>query len=287
MDALSCLDSVSVLRFQNADFVKALSYNKLLADYELGEIVGEGSYGRVYKVLHKPTGLTRALKQIKLAEEGEDYSMQEIERQEKLIKMTENEWNVLKMLDHPGIVRLIDVYRSQHNFYIVTEFCEGYQLFDEVCKRDYLNEKDAAKVLLQMLKAINYCHKRNVCHRDIKTENVIIYGEDLQVKLIDFGLACQFDPKDGMDRRIGTLLYMAPELFVKAPYDEMSDIWAIGILLFMMLTGRVPYKQTETNRLVRLIKKGHYEKTELDNPDLNLSADVKNLVSSLLQVDPK
>ena len=80
---------------------------------------------------------------------------------------------------------------------------------------------------------------------------------------------------------------MAPELFVKAPYDEMSDIWAIGILLFMMLTGRVPYKQTETNRLVRLIKKGAFEMNEVENPELNLSTDVKNLVYSLLKVDPK
>ena len=126
--------------------------------------------------------------------------------------MAENEWNVLKKLDHPSIVRLIDIYRDKQNFYLVTEFCEGCELFDEVCKRDYFSEKDAANILQQILKAINYCHNKNVCHRDIKAENVIIEGDDLQVKLIDFGLACKFDPKKKMERVIGTMLYMAPEV---------------------------------------------------------------------------
>jgi len=103
--------------------------------------------------------------------------------------MAENEWNLLKKLDHPGIVRLIDIYKDKQNFYLVTEFIEGNELFDEVCRRDNFSERNAATVLKQILKAVNYCHKRSICHRDIKAENVIIEGPDLAVKLIDFGLA--------------------------------------------------------------------------------------------------
>ena len=182
--------------------------------------------------------------------------------------MAENEWNVLKKLDHPGIVRLIDIYRDKQNFYLVTEFCEGNELFDEVCNRDFFSERDAAIILKQVLKAVNYCHKRNICHRDIKAENVIIDGPDLQVKLIDFGLACQFDPNSGMERVIGTMLYMAPEVVQKKPYNQMSDIWAIGIVLFVMLTGRVPYKQKDVKRLIKLIKDGQYDKDALYDPTL-------------------
>lgn len=100
------------------------------------------------------------------------------ERKEKVISMAENEWNVLKRLDHPSIVRLIDVYRDSGNFYIVTEFCNGCELFDEICKREYFNEDDAKKVSKQIFSSINYCHKRNICHRDIKAENVIVYPAD-------------------------------------------------------------------------------------------------------------
>jgi serine/threonine protein kinase len=134
-DSDSCVSSVADVRFHNADFVKALSYKKLLEEYEIRDQVGEGTYGRVYKALHKPTKLIRALKQIKLPDAS--LSQAERKRQAKVIEMAENEWDVLKKLDHPSIVRLIDIYRDKQNFYLVTEFCEGCELFDEVCKRDY------------------------------------------------------------------------------------------------------------------------------------------------------
>lgn len=137
------------------------------------------------------------------------------------------------------------------------------------------------------MKAINYCHKKKVCHRDIKAENVIIDGDDLQVKLIDFGLACHVDPNSLMDQVIGTMLYMAPEIVQKKKYDEMSDIWALGIVLFVMLTGRVPYRQKNVKKLVKLIKIGDYDVGALHDPTLQLSQEAINLVGSLLKVDPK
>ena len=133
-DNMSCQSSVYDVHFKNADFVKALSYKKLLEEYEIRDQIGEGTYGRVYKALHKPTQMIRALKQIKLPDSL--LSKEERCRCEKVIQMAENEWNLLKKLDHPGIVRLIDIYKDTQNFYLVTEFCQGCELFDEVCKRD-------------------------------------------------------------------------------------------------------------------------------------------------------
>ena len=86
--------------------------------------------------------------------------------------------------------------------------------------------------------------------------------------MIDFGLACQFDPKKLMEQVIGTMLYMAPEVVQKKPYDEMSDIWALGIVLFVMLTGRVPYKQKNVKKLLKLIKIGDYDADALHDPTL-------------------
>ena len=105
---------------------------------------------------------------------------------------------------------------------------------------------------------MNYCHKKSICHRDIKAENVII-AKDNTIKIIDFGLACKFKPEEGMNRCIGTMLYMAPEIARKKQYNEKSDMWAIGIVIFVMLTGRIPYREREPTKLNRLVKKGDYD----------------------------
>jgi calcium-dependent protein kinase len=130
---------------------------------------------------------------------------------------------VLETLDHPNIVKVLDVYQDQmmlnDRFTLVTEYIDGRDLFDETIKRERFSEREAARVLKQLLLAVNYLHNKGIAHRDIKTENILMSDKDtsatIEIKLIDFGLACPFNSPEIKNKVAGTMLYMAPEILKK------------------------------------------------------------------------
>lgn len=136
-----------------------------------------GGYGTVQKCWHKETGAVRAVKIMKKS------------------KISKSDWtrlryeiDILKNLDHPNILRLFEVFEDKQQIYLVTEICDGGELFDEIINRGKFEEKDAAPIMKQLLSAISYCHKKNVCHRDLKPENILLDAKDKgTIKLIDFG----------------------------------------------------------------------------------------------------
>lgn len=148
---------------------------------------------------------------------------------------------MLSSLDHPGIVKLFEVYRDNANLYFVTELCSGGELFDEIVKRKFFTEADAKKIMSDILSAVSYCHARRICHRDLKPENIVL-DENFCIRIIDFGTAEEFDPDDGMSKILGTPFYMAPELFNRKKYNEKCDMWAVGVIMFILLTGMPPFK---------------------------------------------
>lgn len=137
-----------------------------------------------------------------------------------------------------------EILEDKQNFYIVTELLEGGELFDRLIKLQKFSEKDAAFIVDQILRALNYMHKQNMTHRDLKPENVLLESmsdDKLDLKIADFGFSCIFDPQEGLDLVLGSPLYMAPELIQRQKYNEKVDIWSLGVITYMLLSGKNPF----------------------------------------------
>jgi calcium-dependent protein kinase len=162
-----------------------------------------------------------------------------------------SELTVLQKCVHPNIMNVTELLEDDDCFYIACELLEGGELFDRIVQVQSFNEVQAAEIIHQVLLAINYMHGRNITHRDLKPENILLESKDvnkLTVKLADFGFSCFFDPDKGLDLVLGSPLYMAPEIIkisenkaAKGTYNEKVDIWSIGVITYMLMTGRNPF----------------------------------------------
>jgi len=153
-----------------------------------------------------------------------------------------NEVNILKTLDHPNIVKIYEYFEDDTYFFIITELIKGGQLFDEIKKRGKFNERDAATVIKQLLSSVSYCHGHNICHRDIKPENVLLEDDNSfdQIKIVDFGSAQTFTEERMKDQH-GTCYYVAPEVLKKS-YGKECDVWSIGVITYLLLSGTCPFR---------------------------------------------
>lgn len=204
---------------------------KVTNDYEIHEIVGKGGYGEVKRVVHKITGETRAMKIIKKESCDESY-----------LKTLTNEINILRNLDHPHIIKLFEIYQDSHSIYMIQEFMGGGEVFNFSKNKKTLNETIAARVIKQVLQAVNYLHSKSIVHRDLKPENLLLDTDNQwDIKVIDFGLSRYFQKDKKMCQRLGTPFYVAPEV-LKKKYDEKCDIWSIGIILHILLGGAPPFQ---------------------------------------------
>ena len=168
------------------------------------------------------------------------------------------EIDILKNLDHPNILRLYEVFEDKKYIYLVTEYCQGGELFDEIISRQRFNEKDAAVIVKQLLSAIAYCHSKKVCHRDLKPENILIDNkETLSIKLIDFGTSQRFEDEEKMELVLGTAYYIAPEV-LKGQYDEMCDIWSCGVITYILLSGEPPFPGADDKEILKNVVMGKY-----------------------------
>jgi len=158
-------------------------------DYDILESVGKGGYGEVKKVVHKITGETRAMKIIKKESCDEKY-----------LESLTNEINILRMLDHPNIIKLYEIYQDSACIYLITEFMGGGDVYQVLNRKRILNESQAAKVLKQVLLAVNYLHGKKIVHRDLKPENLMLEKENhWDLKVIDFGLSKVFNKDKKMN----------------------------------------------------------------------------------------
>jgi calcium-dependent protein kinase len=160
---------------------------------------------------------------------------------------------MLKSIDHPNVLKYFECYMDEYNYYMVTEFCPGGELLSFIVKERGINDWQAAYVMKQVLSAVNYCHARGIVHRDLKVENILVkdviqpgQGEDfgnkrINVKLIDFGISCRIRPHQRLTKFFGTPYYMAPEV-IKRDYTEKCDIWACGVILYVIMCGYPPFR---------------------------------------------
>lgn len=251
--------------------------SSIFNDYDIDKKpIGQGAFGIVYKATEKDTGLVRAIKQV-MNDNIKNYDgfMGEVA--------------ALKTLDHPNIIKLYEVYEDKDCVYLVQEFCEGGELFDFIAEQEKLEEKEAARIFHQITSSILYCHKNCICHRDLKPDNFMLATKkpNSPVKLIDFGLSRSFfkyqDQGTGemlrMETRAGTALYMAPEV-LKKDYSNACDTWSLGVILYIMLSGLLPFEGTTDAEIEESIMTLRYDFD--DEVWEGCSESVKDLISKML-----
>jgi calcium-dependent protein kinase len=196
------------LRISQGDFV--LEKNGRFRDYyQVGPVIGAGSFGEVRKCINKGTKAVRAVKII---------SKENLQGNQKVRFFYEME--IMKKLDHPNILRIYEVFQDVKRYYLITELCTGGELFDEIAKKSVFSEKDAAIIIEQVLEAIAYCHSKQIVHRDLKPENILIDSSyKSNIKVIDFGTSQKMNTKYKMNQAFGTSYYIAPEVLL-TEYDE-------------------------------------------------------------------
>eukprot|EP00746_Dinoflagellata_sp_MGD_P132960 gnl/MRDRNA2_/MRDRNA2_66641_c0_seq2.p1 gnl/MRDRNA2_/MRDRNA2_66641_c0~~gnl/MRDRNA2_/MRDRNA2_66641_c0_seq2.p1 ORF type:complete len:525 (-),score=97.86 gnl/MRDRNA2_/MRDRNA2_66641_c0_seq2:94-1668(-) len=237
--------------------------------------LGAGGYGSVRKGVCKATGVQRAIKSIP------KKSLPDRAR-------FDREVEVMRILDHPNIIKLFEVYEDAKFLYMVMELCSGGELFDCIIEEPGgLSEKVAAKVAREVVRAVHYMHTANVAHRDLKPANILLVDnsglEKSALKVIDFGLSRQCKPGEFMTTKACTLQYVAPEIMGVCQYTPLCDIWSLGVIIYIMLCGTAPF--TGTNReIYDSIKSCTYS---FEGPEWStISSDAKDLISSMLILDP-
>lgn len=252
-------------------------------NYLIGDKLGKGSFGIVYLVDNKVISNQRAMKKVKFSESNEN-NKKEIEKTKLEIR---NEINILKLLNHPNILKLYEYYDQATSMFIITEYCQGGEMMKNSKK---LPSFQVAVVMYQLFLAINYYQSKNIIHRDLKPENILIKKVDdsglFHIRVIDFGVAIVENTVEEKEPRkkavAGSLNYMAPEVF-SGNYSFECDLWSCGVILFLLLTGKFPFDGENENETIQLIKQGKYNKNLLSSQDSN----EKNLISDLLEVNPK
>ncbi|GLT66726.1 hypothetical protein SLA2020_390780 [Shorea laevis] len=240
-----------------------------LKDYHVIELVGEGSFGKVYKGRRKFTGQTVAMKFI--MKQG---------KSDKDIHNLRQEIEILRKLKHENIIEMLDSFETPQEFCVVTEFAQG-ELFEIIEDDKCLPEEQVQAIAKQLVRALHYLHSNCIIHRDMKPQNILI-GAGCVVKLCDFGFARAMSTNTVVLRSIkGTPLYMAPELVREQPYNHTADLWSLGVILYELFVGQPPFY---TNSVYALIR--HIVKDPVKYPD-DMSPTFKSFLKGLLNKDPQ
>lgn len=219
-----------------------------LAEYTLGNIVGQGAYATVRRATMKSSSSVRAIKSY------DKRRLREIHRRKNLRREIE----LLRQLDHPNLLRSYGATKTPKHIHLITEYISGVPLSSLLKTRlsRKLNETEAKAIFKQITNGVAYCHSKNISHRDLKLDNILLENGD-KVKVIDFGFASCMHQGEKAKMFCGTPSYMAPEIVSKQEYaGPPADIWALGVVLYVMLTGTFPFRGSSDRELFRKIKCG-------------------------------
>lgn len=197
-----------------------------------------------------------------------------------------SEVSILKSLNHKNIVPLRDFFEEPDCFYLVLQKCDGGDVLDRVASIDQYSEKDAMHFSQGLLRAVQYMHERGVAHRDLKPQNLLLESNDdnTSVKVCDFGYAKRVYMPNSLTTLCGSLHYVAPELLKNHPYDESADMWSVGVIIYFLLAGYLPFHHKDQNELFKVIRLGKYN---FDSRYWSGTTDAaKGLIKHLLEVDP-
>lgn len=216
-------------------------------NYSLGRTVGKGNFAKVKLATHILTGVEVAIKIV-------DKSCLNESSIAKLLR----EVRIMKIMDHPNIVKLYEVIDTESTMYLVMEYAAGGEVFDYLVEHGRMKEKDARLKFRQIVSAVEYCHACGVIHRDLKAENLLL-DSDMNIKIADFGFSNVFDPGDKLDTFCGSPPYAAPELFQGKKYDGPEvDVWSLGVILYTLVSGSLPFDGTSLKELRERVLRGKY-----------------------------
>ncbi|TID28720.1 hypothetical protein CANINC_002347 [Pichia inconspicua] len=256
-----------------------------IGPWKLGKTLGRGANGRVFLATNINTRQRAAVKVVSKATLNES-KIEENEQDEQdcdsagLSYGIEREIIIMKLLNHKNVLRLYDVWETEKALYLVLEYVEGGELFDLLIESGPLPEKTAVDFFKQIIMGASYCHNLGICHRDLKPENILL-DSDLNVKIADFGMAA-LESGRLLETSCGSPHYAAPEIISGLQYHgDESDVWSCGVILFALLTGRLPFDDDNTRDLLLKVQVGKYEIVE------NLSKEAVDLIDKMLTVDPE
>jgi len=238
------------------------------------EILGQGYFAVVKVGKDLKTGEEVAVKFVKKSL---------VEREETLA----NEIDILGAIHHPNVVGLRAIFDTEETLFIVMDLMKGGELYEEIVRRKTFSEKDASRIMSQLFSALAYLHEKGIVHRDLKLENLLLVKEadaDLTIKLADFGLSKLYSGK-ALQTACGTPFYVAPDILMGDGYGTGVDMWASGVLLYVLLSGRLPFAADTDTELFKLIMVGDlvWKSPQFDT----VSAEAKDLISKLIVVEPE
>ena len=259
------ITSIHELSIRPECFVLKNEYN-FSQVYRIGKVLGVGKSGEVRLCYYRETGEKRAVKIFKKdnAQAVRDRVFLEID--------------IMKSLDHPNIVRIHEYFENLTRIYVVLEYCAGGELFEDLVKKVMFSEPQAMKILRQLLTAVVYMHENMIVHRDIKPENILLEdpSDYAAIKIIDFGSACKNSAE--MTGKQGTIYYMSPEV-IKGKYTKLCDVWSLGIVLYLLLSGTLPFLGKENEVATKI------SRLEIDYSQevwTHVSEEGKDLVKQML-----
>lgn len=257
-----------ILKSSNLVRENSAAFNSV---YKLGNGIGSGAYADVRRCEHRISGTVRAVK---------IYDRAHIKAAGEEAKLL-HELEILRELDHPHIVRLYETFKEPELYYFVMEYCRGGELFSLIQSETRLTEDKASLIMHQILAVVSYIHEKGVIHRDLKPENIFLEHKsgELAIKIGDFGLAEKTNSQGCLSGAVGTSYYMAPEIF-DSEYSMSVDMWSCGVILYIMLTGKVPFPGRTDEEIIERIKLLEFS---LNIPEFEtVSPEAKQLITQLM-----
>jgi len=256
------------------DFVKRdHNLERVMPLFEKKDILGQGASSEVAHVIRK--------------EDDQEFAMKIMKRDDKWNPILfKQEYNLLSQLKHPNILGYCDCYMDRKNFYFCTELCKGGELFDRIKELKKFREVEAATFIKTIISAIAHCHSKNIVHRDLKPENIVFRTKARkELVIIDFGDAKVVKKDDIYEDFVGTAFYLAPECVRNRTGEELkkSDMWTIGVITYVLLTGRPPFHGRDNKEILKKIIRGKVTFSK----STKLSSSAKDFIKKLIKKSPK
>ncbi|KAM4528694.1 MAP/microtubule affinity-regulating kinase 3-like isoform 2-T2 [Fundulus diaphanus] len=260
--------SVRSARCKNSSMVSG-DDSPHVGNYRLLKTIGKGNFAKVKLARHIPTGREVAIKIIDKTQLN-PTSLQKLFR----------EVRIMKILNHPNIVKLFEVIETEKTLYLVMEYASGGEVFDYLVAHGRMKEKEARAKFRQIVSAVQYCHQKHIVHRDLKAENLLL-DADMNIKIADFGFSNEFTLGGKLDTFCGSPPYAAPELFQGKKYDGPEvDVWSLGVILYTLVSGSLPFDGQNLKELRERVLRGKYR------IPFYMSTDCENLLKRFLVLNP-
>ncbi|XP_054900050.1 hormonally up-regulated neu tumor-associated kinase homolog [Poeciliopsis prolifica] len=260
------------------ELLRSFPHSKRVGSYLIGKMINKGSFAKVMEGLHIGTGEKVAVKVIDKKKARQDAYV---------LKNMKREPRIHQMVRHPHIVVLLETLETENSYYMAMELCAGGDLMDRICDRRRLGEREVRRYTRQILSAVEHLHKHGIVHRDLKIENFLL-DEQNNIKIVDFGLSNTLKPDslslELLNTQCGSPAYAAPELLAHQKYGSKVDVWSIGVSMFAMLTGTLPFTVEPFN-----IKQLHLKMVNKDISNIpeDVSKDAVSFMMLLLEPDPE